>query len=80
LARTYKVVGSGPYGVTLRSGIIEYDLVDSRVEADTICAILNEGIGPEWDLVEPELRKRMQIDFAKERRTTTPRDPQNKEK
>lgn len=44
------------YGVFLVGGGIEYDLIDTKQEADEICEVLNRGIGPEWDAVEAELR------------------------
>lgn len=52
----YRVDGDGPFCVEDRGGIV-YDLIDSKTEAEAICKILNKGIGPEWDVVEPELRK-----------------------
>lgn len=35
-----------------------YDLLKSKEEACKIRDILNDGIGPEWDAVEPELYRR----------------------
>jgi len=53
----YKVTGIGPFAVKTIEGAIEYDLIDSLWEADDICRILNQGIGPEWDKVEPHMQK-----------------------
>lgn len=59
--RKYKVVGRRPYwGVALVNGGLEYDLLDSETEAETICAVLNEGKGPEWDKIADEVTKRME--------------------
>lgn len=58
----YKLEGNQKTGfavVTREGGAIEYDLIDSRAEATAICSILNQGIGPEWDKVEPLLAKEM---------------------
>jgi len=56
----YKVEGNHVrgYAVVHESGGIEYDLLESRAEADEICEVLNEGVGPEWDAVEKALRER----------------------
>jgi hypothetical protein len=52
----YKVVGGGKlFGVAHVTGGMEYDLLETWEEAEKICAILNRGIGPEWDAVEREL-------------------------
>lgn len=42
----------------LQDGAVVYDLLDSPEEAKEIAAICNDGIGPEWDAVEPELDRR----------------------
>lgn len=58
----YKVVGAKTRGyavVYVVGGGIEYDLIDRKEDAEEICEILNRGIGPEWDLVESELDKRV---------------------
>lgn len=62
MSAKYKVVGSKlrKFGVAMMIGkrsVIEYDLLDTREEARAICAVLNRGIGPEWDLVSAELAK-----------------------
>ncbi|HXN71491.1 MAG TPA: hypothetical protein VN861_02945 [Candidatus Acidoferrales bacterium] len=54
----YRVTGNRPFGVSVIGGGLEYDLIYARKDADIICGILNEGIGPEWDDVEPEFNKR----------------------
>lgn len=53
----YKVKGNhlAGYAVLSESGGIEYDLLESRTEAEEICEVLNDGIGPEWDAVEKAL-------------------------
>jgi hypothetical protein len=56
----YKVIGNGPFGVAMQNGVIEYDLLDTKKEATDICAVLNDGIGPEWDAVEAELLARLE--------------------
>lgn len=57
----YKVVGQGTcWGVSEivgnRSGIV-YDLLESQKEAEEICTLLNSGVGPEWDALEPILSR-----------------------
>jgi hypothetical protein len=56
----YRVTGSESrkFAVVMRNGVIEYDLIDTRKEAKEICDILNDWIGPEWNKVEPELKRR----------------------
>lgn len=41
--------------LTENNGIV-YDLLETRQEADEICAVLNLGIGPDWDAVEKYLK------------------------
>lgn len=55
----YEVVGakSRGYAVVMKNGVIEYDLIEKKEDAEEICDILNRGIGPEWDAVEAELDK-----------------------
>lgn len=55
----YHVVGDGPFGVAMKNGVLEYDLIDARPEAEEICALLNRGIGPEWDEVESHMSYRV---------------------
>lgn len=43
--------------VEVADGSLVYDLVADPEEARLICEILNRGIGPEWDAVEPVLRR-----------------------
>jgi len=58
MVTTYKLVGEGNcWGVAFRNGGLEYDNLESRKEAAEICAVLNRGIGPEWDAVSAELDK-----------------------
>ena len=45
------------YAILTENGGIEYDLLESRTEADEICEVLNSGIGPEWDAVIAELER-----------------------
>lgn len=54
---TYHVEGNHitGYCILLPNGGIEYDLLETRQEADEICEVLNQGIGPEWDEVEAAL-------------------------
>lgn len=55
----YKVVGNKKtgYAVVAKTGGTEYDLIETRLDATAICSILNRGVGPEWDKVEPLLAK-----------------------
>ena len=55
--RKYKVTGTAKtdFAVLMANGAIEYDCLESRQEAKDICAVLNRGIGPEWDAVERAL-------------------------
>jgi hypothetical protein len=59
--KEYKVSGLAVVG--RKDNAIMYDLLDSKLEAIKICEILNEGIGPDWDEVGPELERR--LDAAK---------------
>lgn len=53
----YRIVGkAGCYGVT-EDGAMLYDLLESRQEAKDIQTVLRQGIGPEWDSVEPALEQ-----------------------
>lgn len=56
----YKVVGSKKkgFGVVTQDGAIEYDLLETRGEAEEICDILNAGIGPDWVDVSAEIDRR----------------------
>jgi hypothetical protein len=47
----WAVVGS-------KGGAILYDLLESEKLATEIRDIVNDGIGPEWDLVNEELERR----------------------
>jgi hypothetical protein len=60
MLKLYKVVGKkdSGYAVVTHAGAIEYDLLGERKLAVAIKGILNAGIGPEWDLVLPELERR----------------------
>ena len=55
--QAYHVEGNhvAKYAIVLENGAVEYDLLDTRTEADEICEVLNCGIGPEWDAVITEL-------------------------
>jgi hypothetical protein len=66
LADGFRVTGGGPFNIVGRYGSVVYDLLDSRQEADAICTIVNEGFGPDWEVVEPILRRRMQDELLKE--------------
>lgn len=54
---TYYVEGNHltGYFILMQGGGIEYDLLETKQEADEICEVLNRGIGPEWDEVEAAL-------------------------
>lgn len=55
---SYLVIGDGPeFGVEEEGGGIIYDNLTSRQEAEDIAVVLNAGIGPEWDEVEPALER-----------------------
>jgi hypothetical protein len=58
--KMYRVTGKEKTGFAVVDGhgAIVYDLLDSKEEAIEICAILNDGIGPEWGAVEEELTRR----------------------
>jgi hypothetical protein len=57
----YQVVGKASYwGVALPNGLLEYDLLKSQEEAQTIAAVLNEGKGPEWDKIKTEVKRRLE--------------------
>jgi len=58
--KMYRVTGKEKTGFAVVDGhgATVYDLLDSKEEAIEICAILNDGIGLEWDAVEEELTRR----------------------
>lgn len=45
------------FAVLDKHGAIEYDLLKDRLYAKKLCAVLNKGIGPEWDKVQPVLKR-----------------------
>jgi len=60
MSKMYRVTGKEKTGFAVvdGQGATVYDLLDSKGEAIEIRAILNDGIGPEWDAVEEELTRR----------------------
>lgn len=53
----YSIRGDDARGycvVDAKGGTI-YDSLESREYAESICSVLNSGIGPDWDDVEAEL-------------------------
>jgi hypothetical protein len=60
MAHTYQLVGEqyGPFGVT-EDGVMLYDLIESRSEAEIIRDVCDEGLGPEWDAIEDEVVRRL---------------------
>jgi hypothetical protein len=58
MSDTYHVFGNHvlKYSILDQGGAVEYHDIQTRTEADEICAVLNRGIGPEWDAVEDALR------------------------
>ncbi len=63
MSKMYRVTGKEKAGFAVvdGQGVTVYDLPDSKVEAIEICAILNGGIGPEWDAVEELTRRHTPI-------------------
>lgn len=55
----YRVVGNHKDGyAVVQGGAIEYDLLETRSDANAIRDVLNDGFGPEWEAVEAELERR----------------------
>lgn len=56
--KQYRIVGAEPeFGIEAVKGGIIYDLLP-KADAVNVCAVLNSGVGPEWDAVEAELERR----------------------
>jgi hypothetical protein len=62
---------NGDWYVDDANGELVYDLIDDEQEARDICAVLNRGIGPDWETVSPEVEKRRKRRKASSKRKKT---------
>lgn len=79
MGKPYLVTGNktSGYAVLTPDGAVKYDLLDTRSKASDIAAVLNDGIGPEWDAVERELDRRANAKASRKRKGGREQNPKS---